>query len=145
MYQEAPPYSKKKAQYQFIKTNLQISESSRQTHTKMFTRTIKRISQRIKKEVNQNPTLFDKKNLQLYSDHSNIPTIISLKINSKNIRQISRNVLHRLFRHVILIHVLEKLTYSPVATAKRSHPFPCRTRPLSSSASMVVGGFPLRE
>ncbi len=30
-----------------------------------------------------------------------------------------------------------------VAIAKRSHPFPCRTRKLSSSAPMVVGGFPL--
>ena len=33
--------------------------------------------------------------------------------------------------------------YSPVAIAKRSHPFPSRTRPLSSSAPMVIGGFPL--
>jgi hypothetical protein len=29
-----------------------------------------------------------------------------------------------------------------VAIAKRSHPFPCRTRKLSSSAPMVVGGCP---
>ncbi len=30
----------------------------------------------------------------------------------------------------------------PVATAKRSHPFPCRTRKLSSSALMIAGGSP---
>ena len=29
-----------------------------------------------------------------------------------------------------------------VTMAKRSHPFPCRTRKLSSSAPMVVGGSP---
>jgi hypothetical protein len=29
-----------------------------------------------------------------------------------------------------------------VIMAKRSHPFPCRTRKLSSSAPMVVGGSP---
>jgi len=30
-----------------------------------------------------------------------------------------------------------------VMMAKRSHPFPYRTRKLSSSAPMVVGGLPL--
>ena len=39
----------------------------------------------------------------------------------------------------------EKLDISEVMMAKRSHPFPYRTRKLSSLAPMVVGGFPLRE
>ncbi len=30
----------------------------------------------------------------------------------------------------------------PVTTAKRSHPFPCRTRKLSSCAPMIIGGRP---
>jgi hypothetical protein len=33
-----------------------------------------------------------------------------------------------------------KIIISPVAIAKRTHPFPFRTRKLSSSAPMVVGG-----
>jgi hypothetical protein len=35
-----------------------------------------------------------------------------------------------------------KIIISPVAIAKRTHPFPFRTRKLSSSAPMVVGGPP---
>ena len=51
--------------------------------------------------------------------------------------------LEKIFIHDIIELVLKKETiHSLVTMAKRSHPFPCRTRKLSSSAPMVVGGSP---